>query len=111
MIFNSGGFLGGKLSPFAACERFVKREVSKADSLQIGDLVADCLEHSFDLMEFPLGHTDLAGTIGGEMDGRGARGGFFPDVHALAKKLNVRVGQRAFTFEAVGLFHVAFGRE
>ena len=109
MIFKPCRFLGGELSPFAARERFVEREIGKSDSFQIGDLVAYRLEHSLDLMEFALSYADFSGTVGREMDGCGTRGRFFSDVHTLAKKLHVRVGQRAFAFKAISLFNVAFG--
>ena len=95
MIFQNCRLLGGELPPFAACKGGVEGEVCEADTLKISDLVADCLEHSFDLMEFALGHADLARAFGGEAHGCGARGGFFSDIHTAAKQIDVGGGQGA----------------
>ena len=68
-------------------------------------------ELATEIGEFSFRYADLARAVGGEIDGRGARGGFFSDIHAFTEKLHVFIRQGSFTFKAIRFFNVAFRGE
>ena len=53
-------FFFGAKSPLATTKRGVERNFCKFDSFKIGYLVAQCLEHSLDLMIFSFKKRDEA---------------------------------------------------
>ena len=50
----------GKITPFSAGKRRIKRERAEGKALKIGYLVADSLKHTLYLMITPLGEGYLA---------------------------------------------------
>jgi hypothetical protein len=107
MAFENFGFFLGQLSPFASLEGGIEWDIGKADALEIGDLIADGLKHSLDLMKFTLRYADLTRTGGGERNLCGLCGGFFSDIHAFTEKLHVFIRQGSLTFKAIRFFNVA----
>ena len=62
-IFDLLSFRIRQLTPLASCKRRIEWDPCEIYTFEINDLIANRLEHTLDLMEFPLSYGNFARAI------------------------------------------------